>query len=239
MASKIIRFFDNLAWYWNDLGFYPKLWLSAVAFLFLAGVAGLDGGRVPKAKNVPLEDVRSDKNPRVFFDIEIGEEKVGRIEMELFENIVPITVKNFRALCKGNKGNCKSKPSQKLHYKGNAFHRVIPKFMCQAGDITNGNGSGGESIYGHKFEDEWTNGFVGHEVPFVLSMANSGEDANGSQFFITTAVTPWLDCKHVVFGIVEKGSEVVKTIEAIGSRNGACQDTAVIADCGELKSKST
>ena len=199
------------------------------------------GGTPPKflPQYREMDNVTSKKNPRVFFDIEIGGEKAGRIQMELFSTITPITAENFRALCTGEKGTGKS--GKPLHYKGCVFHRVIPGFMNQGGDITNGNGTGGESIYGKKFEDEWwTEGygkelFITHNTPGLLSMANSGKNTNGSQFFITTARCKWLDCKHVVFGQVEFGWDVVKAIEAVGSPSGNPKKSVIIADCGELK----
>eukprot|EP00947_MAST-08B_sp_MAST-8B-sp1_P004293 g4293.t1 len=170
--------------------------------------------------------------PRVFFDIEIGGESVGRIVFELFVDQVPKTAENFRALCTGEKGD--GKAGKPLHYKGSTFHRVIEGFMCQGGDFTNGNGTGGESIYGEKFEDE--NFLIAHDEKYQLSMANAGPGTNGSQFFITTATPAHLNGKHVVFGRVVEGQEVVDKIE--GTPKGA-QDKPVsdvtIADCGEIK----
>ncbi|WZN58488.1 cyclophilin-type peptidyl-prolyl cis-trans isomerase [Chloropicon roscoffensis] len=169
-------------------------------------------------------------NPTVFFDMTVGGAAAGRIEMELFADQVPKTAENFRALCTGEKGVGKS--GKPLHYKGSSFHRVIPEFMCQGGDFTNHNGTGGESIYGMKFEDENFN--LKHTGPGTLSMANAGKNTNGSQFFICTVKTAWLDGAHVVFGKVTKGMDVVKNIEKVGSGNGATAKPVVVADCGQL-----
>lgn len=169
-------------------------------------------------------------NPRVFFDITIGEDAAGRIVFELRTDVVPETAENFRALCTGEKGSGQS--GKPLHYKGSTFHRVIPDFMCQGGDFTNGNGTGGESIYGSKFADE--NFQLKHTDPGLLSMANAGPGTNGSQFFITTTQTPWLDGKHVVFGSVVEGMDVVRSMEAQGSQSGQPRQRIVISDCGQL-----
>jgi len=195
------------------------------------------GGKAVGGKVIPLDAAASSENPKVFFEMEVGGEKAGRIEMELFGKVCPRTVENFRCLCTGEKGTGKS--GKELHLKSSLFHRVIPGFMCQGGDFTRGNGTGGESIYGEKFADEFENGYVKHSVPGLLSMANAGPNTNGSQFFLTTAVTTWLDNKHVVFGRVTAGMDVVKEIEKVGSGGGQTRVKVVVADCGEIKSKST
>eukprot|EP00892_Ulva_mutabilis_P010402 jgi/Ulvmu1/7734/UM039_0042.1 len=169
-------------------------------------------------------------NPTVFFDTTIGGSPAGRIVMELYADKVPKTAENFRCLCTGEKGSGQS--GKPLHYKNSTFHRVIPRFMLQGGDFTRGNGTGGESIYGEKFADE--NFIYKHDQPFLLSMANAGANTNGSQFFITTVKTPWLDGKHVVFGRVIEGSDIVQKIEGVGSESGACSRPVVISDCGQL-----
>uniref|UniRef100_A0A7S0LDA8 Peptidyl-prolyl cis-trans isomerase n=1 Tax=Coccolithus braarudii TaxID=221442 RepID=A0A7S0LDA8_9EUKA len=164
----------------------------------------------------------------VFFDVAIGGRPAGRIEMELRCDVCPRTCENFRALCTGEK----STQSKNLSYKGSSFHRVIPQFMLQGGDFTRGNGTGGESIYGNKFPDE--NFKLQHKEPYLLSMANSGPNTNGSQFFITTAATPWLDGKHVVFGKVVNGQDVVRQIESLGSSSGRTSQPITIVECGQL-----
>ncbi|EDR25760.1 peptidyl-prolyl cis-trans isomerase CYP19-4 precursor, putative [Entamoeba dispar SAW760] len=168
---------------------------------------------------------------RVYFDVIIGdEEKPSRIVMDLFGKTVPKTVENFRALCTGEKGMGKS--GKPLHYKGSIFHRVIPGFMIQGGDFTRFDGTGGESIYGAKFADE--NFKLRHTKKGILSMANAGKDTNGSQFFITLVPTSWLDGRHVVFGEVSEGLDVVDRIAAVGSQSGKTSKKVTIVDSGEL-----
>ncbi|KAM5322208.1 E3 SUMO-protein ligase RanBP2 isoform 1-T1 [Glossophaga mutica] len=168
-------------------------------------------------------ELSKETNPMVFFDVYADDEPLGRITMELFSNIVPLTAENFRALCTGEKG---------FGFKNSIFHRVIPDFICQGGDITKYDGTGGRSIYGDKFEDE--NFHVKHTGPGLLSMANRGRDTNNSQFFITLKKAEHLDFKHVVFGFVKDGMDTVKKIESFGSPKGSVSRRIIIIECGQI-----
>lgn len=195
-------------------------------------VASMLGGSLVGTAEVRAESPATAKvTEKVYFDVEAGGEPVGRIVIGLFGDDVPRTVKNFSALATGEMGVGKS--GKKLSYKGSVFHRVIPEFMLQGGDFTRGDGRGGESIYGETFADESFK-YV-HDAPGILSMANAGPNTNGSQFFITTVPTPHLNGRHVVFGRVLEGMDVVKKIESLGTNSGRTKSKIVIADSGKLE----
>ncbi|EMD35966.1 hypothetical protein CERSUDRAFT_115914 [Gelatoporia subvermispora B] len=161
--------------------------------------------------------------PNVFFDVAIDQKPTGRIVFKLYDEVVPKTARNFRELATGQHG---------FGYASSSFHRIIPNFMIQGGDFTRHNGTGGKSIFGDKFADE--NFKLRHTKPGLLSMANAGPNTNGSQFFITTVVTSWLDGRHVVFGEVVEGMDIVKKIEAVGSDSGTPRYKVTITSSGTL-----
>jgi len=187
---------------------------------------------IPSVLNNVVADYATPEFCHVFFDITMGGKPEGKIIFQLFYEEAPKSSENFRALCTGEKG--KTKSGKPLHYKGCGFHRVIQEFMIQGGDFTVGNGTGGESIYGTKFDDEKFT--FKHDQAFLLSMANAGPNTNGSQFFITTVKCPWLDGKHVVFGKVSQGMDVVKKIECTPTKKYEDKplQPVLIADCGEF-----
>ncbi|KAI9472029.1 MAG: peptidyl-prolyl cis-trans isomerase cyp5 [Benjaminiella poitrasii] len=169
--------------------------------------------------------------PKVFFDVAVNGKPSGRMTFKLFADTVPKTAENFRALCTGEKGI--GQMGKPLTYKNSIFHRIIPGFMAQGGDFTLGDGRGGESIYGAKFNDE--NFTLKHNAKGVLSMANAGPNTNGSQFFITFDKTPWLDGNHTVFGQVVEGKEVLDLLEKYGTQSGRPTAKVEIIDSGEIK----
>ncbi|XP_055512341.1 peptidyl-prolyl cis-trans isomerase E isoform X1 [Leucoraja erinacea] len=182
---------------------------------------GGEGGETQTQEGEPPAK-KSRSNPQVYMDIKIANKAVGRLRFLLRADVVPMTAENFRCLCTHEKG---------FGYKGSSFHRIIPQFMCQGGDFTNHNGTGGKSIYGRKFDDE--NYILKHSAAGLLSMANSGINTNGSQFFITLDKTDWLDGKHVVFGEMVEGMDIVRQMEAQGSKDGKPKQKMIISDCGE------
>ncbi len=201
-----------------------RLLRPAVGASVVGGLALLETQRRSSCDSSP--PVNHPITQKVYFDISIDGAPAGRIVMGLYGSTVPKTVENFKQLCTGEPG---------FGYAGSGFHRVIPGFMLQGGDFTNHNGTGGKSIYGHKFADEWTRlgRTLRHDGAGVLSMANAGPDTNGSQFFICTVPTPWLDGNHVIFGRVTDGMDVVRAVEACGSKpNGRLHKKVRIDACG-------
>lgn len=176
-------------------------------------------------QTLPPQNRRHDKamvNSTVFFDIAEDGEPLGHVSFELFADKVPKTAENFHALSTGENRN---------GYKVSCFHRIIPGFMCQGGDFTWHNGTGSKSIYGEKFDDE--NFILKHICPGILSMENAGPKTNGSQFFICTVKTEWLDGKHIVSGKVKEGMDTVKAMEHFGSKNGKTSKKMTTAECGQ------
>ncbi|XP_066270380.1 uncharacterized protein [Branchiostoma lanceolatum] len=215
-----------------------KRTVAALVVVFCLGIALIIGFQISSGNaSRPVEANGTAastpvRKPRelAFFDVMIGGVPSGRIVFELRFDVVPRTAENFLSLCTGERGMGQS--GKPLYYKGSRFHRVIPNFMAQGGDFTTEDGMGGESIYGEDFADE--NFVLNHTGPGVLSMANAGPDTNGSQFFITFVVTAWLDGRHVVFGRVVEGMDVLYQIEAVGSQSGATSKDVIIADSGHL-----
>ena len=211
---------------------HPALRVSTLALNVLPWESGDTDSFVPWDC---LDDLLSYfTHPIVFFDITIGGEAVGRLVFELYRSVAPKTCENFRALCTGEKGMCATDATKPLHYKGSAFHRVIPGFACQGGDITKHNGTGNCSIYGAKFDDETFEGKAGIHTGFgCLSMANAGPNTNGCQFFLCTAMTGQLNGKSVVFGRLVAGDAVLKAIEATGGGAiGRPSKPVLISNCG-------
>jgi peptidyl-prolyl isomerase F (cyclophilin D) len=206
----------------NFLLIFDSLAVLSSAALTAKSPDSININPVPQSKRPPLR-VKKMPNPKCFFDVSIGGVAAGRLIFELRADVVPKTVENFRALCTGEKG---------FGYANSPFHRIIPQFMCQGGDFTRQNGTGGKSIYGEKFADE--NFQLKHDAPGILSMANAGPNTNGSQFFLCTVPCPWLDGKHVVFGKIAEGMDVLKKMEAVGSQSGKTSKPVVITGCGEL-----
>lgn len=207
--------------------FYRRVGFLLLFSIFSTNIMNAEG-KVAKSAAVSKVSNQAVSKSYCFFDVQIGSSKPGRIVLELDHDIVPKTAKNFLELCKG----FKNKSGKNIGYKGSKFHRIIPDFMIQGGDFTHGNGTGGVSIYGQKFKDE--NFKQKHTEPGILSMANSGPNTNGSQFFITTVKTSWLDGKHVVFGRVVQGMDHVREIEKQGKKlDGQPKQLVKIVDSGE------
>ena len=169
-------------------------------------------------------------NPRVFMDISVDGSLIGKLIIELYADKVPRTAENFRMLCTGEKGVGRS--GAKLHYKDNKFHKIIPGFLCQAGDFIANDGSQNESVYGPKFEDE--NFSIAHDSRGIVSMANNGRNSNGGQFFITLRAAPWLNGKNVAFGKVVEGLDLLDKMEKAGTSSGCIRKVVRIINCGEI-----
>lgn len=161
---------------------------------------------------------------KCFFDIKINKDEPKRMVFKLYDDVVPKTARNFAELCTRPAGE---------GFVNSKFHRIIPGFMAQGGDFTKGNGTGGKSIYGTRFDDENFN--IKHTKKGLLSMANAGPNTNGSQFFITFAKTEWLDGAHVVFGEVVEGMNLLDELEKVGDHRGKVKGDVVISNCGVLE----
>jgi len=185
---------------------------------------------------VSVKEASNPKNPRVYFELIVGTRPIGRIEFELFSNIVPKTAENFRALCTGEKTG---QSGVQLHYKHTPFHRIIPGCMAHGGDVITKDGMSSESIYGECFDDEWANGTIKHTQKGLLTMYNQGRNSNGSQFFLTFSRADILDGRNVVFGKVDKGMDVLKLLETLGSPEGKPRIDVVISDCGSVDAPKT
>lgn len=227
---------EGLAWLWEQAQANPM----PIALVCLFGFQLLQGyfqkGGPSDLKELPISEASSEENPKVFLSMKIGDAEPEQVVIELFAKSYPKTAEILGCeswFFDGGEG----KSGKKLTFKGNTFHRIIPGFMCQGGDFTNENGTGGEPA--SPDSDEWTNGYITHSKAGMLSMANAGKDTNGSQFFITLAACTHLDGKHVLFGQVTEGLDIVNKMGATGSSNGTPKNKVTIVDCGEVKSKST
>lgn len=224
---------NNLLWQVGIGASVMCAYLGANYFIFKTKDTINEDGELVLTSDVPVAP-QAEITSRVYFDVEVDRHEAGRVVIGLYGNVVPQTVKNFETLCRGDTSHARG---AKLAYQGSSFHRIIPGFMIQGGDFTNHNGTGGMSIYGNKFADE--NFQLKHTGPGVLSMANAGRNTNGSQFFITTAKTSHLDGRHVVFGVVEEGWDIVRLIEKFGSQSGRPSRSITIAKCGVLGEEET